>query len=88
MSPSIIIEGVHDMQMDVENAYQEPDKETPTKKGHQRSKHSLRQWTGFGHDMTGNGAGTIKRSFSMGYRADCEKCRNKVPGHFSHIITY
>jgi len=88
MSPSIIIEGVHDMQMDVENPHQEPDKETPTKKGHQRSKHSLRQWTGFGHDMNGNGGGTIKRSFSMGYRADCEKCRQKVPGHFSHIITY
>lgn len=26
-----------------------------------------------------------KVMFSMGYRADCEKCRNKVPGHYSHI---
>ncbi|KAL4900505.1 hypothetical protein BDW74DRAFT_161530 [Aspergillus multicolor] len=24
--------------------------------------------------------------FSMGYRADCDKCRRKVPGHYSHII--
>lgn len=22
----------------------------------------------------------------MGYRADCEKCRQKVPGHYSHIV--
>lgn len=27
-----------------------------------------------------------KMGFSMGYRADCEKCRLKVPGHYSHII--
>ena len=27
-----------------------------------------------------------KIAFSMGYRADCEKCRRKVPGHYSHII--
>jgi hypothetical protein len=72
------------MQMEVENSPQ-PDKETPTKKGHTRSKHSLRNWTGFGGEVGGAG---MKRSFSMGYRADCEKCRMKVPGHFSHIITY
>ncbi|RJE18926.1 hypothetical protein PHISCL_08744 [Aspergillus sclerotialis] len=29
---------------------------------------------------------TKKVSFSMGYRADCDKCRNKIPGHYSHII--
>lgn len=28
-----------------------------------------------------------KKSFSMGFRADCEKCRQKVPGHFNHIVT-
>lgn len=27
-----------------------------------------------------------KTTFFMGYRADCEKCRQKVPGHYSHII--
>ncbi|KAJ5553179.1 hypothetical protein N7494_002557 [Penicillium frequentans] len=27
-----------------------------------------------------------KAAIAMGYRADCEKCRNKVPGHYSHII--
>lgn len=29
---------------------------------------------------------TKKVSFSMGYRADCDKCRNKIPGHYSHIV--
>lgn len=27
-----------------------------------------------------------KISFSMGYRADCEKCQMRVPGHYSHIV--
>jgi len=31
-------------------------------------------------------AGTTGKRFVMGYRDDCEKCRARVPGHFSHII--
>ncbi|KAJ5727136.1 hypothetical protein N7493_004956 [Penicillium malachiteum] len=27
-----------------------------------------------------------KPTLIMGYRASCEKCRNKVPGHYSHLI--
>ncbi|KAL8715172.1 MAG: hypothetical protein Q9220_001130 [cf. Caloplaca sp. 1 TL-2023] len=27
-----------------------------------------------------------KVTISMGYRADCEKCRMKVPGHYNHFI--
>jgi hypothetical protein len=27
-----------------------------------------------------------KVTISMGFRADCDKCRCKVPGHYSHII--
>jgi len=51
---------------------------TPSpKKGHSRSRHTLNSWT----QQPG-----MKKSFSIGYRADCEKCRNKVPGHFNHII--
>jgi hypothetical protein len=23
---------------------------------------------------------------SMGFRADCDKCRSRVPGHYSHIL--
>ncbi|KAK1782405.1 hypothetical protein QBC45DRAFT_237858 [Copromyces sp. CBS 386.78] len=52
----------------------------PNKRGHQRSKHTVSSWT-----MGANQAG-MKRSFSIGYRDDCEKCRMKVPGHFNHII--
>lgn len=27
-----------------------------------------------------------KASIAMGYRADCEKCQRRVPGHYSHIV--
>ncbi|KKZ64686.1 hypothetical protein EMCG_01374 [[Emmonsia] crescens] len=27
-----------------------------------------------------------KISIAMGYRADCDKCQRRVPGHYSHII--
>ena len=30
--------------------------------------------------------GRPKRSFSMGFRADCEKCRMRVPGHMNHFV--
>jgi hypothetical protein len=47
------------------------------RKGHIRSRHTVNTWTW----QPG-----MKKSFSIGYRADCEKCRLKVPGHFNHII--
>ncbi|CAK7200355.1 hypothetical protein SEUCBS139899_003049 [Sporothrix eucalyptigena] len=51
---------------------------TPSpRKGHTRSRHTIVAWT----QQPG-----MKRAFSIGYRADCEKCRNRVPGHFNHII--
>ncbi|KHO01615.1 uncharacterized protein MAM_00616 [Metarhizium album ARSEF 1941] len=50
---------------------------SPTRKGHQRSKHTVNSWTW----QPG-----MKKSFSIGYRSDCEKCRLKVPGHFNHIV--
>ncbi|KAK5995312.1 hypothetical protein PT974_03714 [Cladobotryum mycophilum] len=71
--------------MDIESPTQEqeidPDAESsspsPARRGHIRSKHTINSWTW----QPG-----MKRSFSIGYRADCEKCRLKVPGHFNHII--
>ncbi|KAK4187414.1 hypothetical protein QBC35DRAFT_452305 [Podospora australis] len=52
---------------------------TPSpKRGHTRSRHTVNSWTAVQPGM--------KRTFSIGYRADCEKCRMKVPGHFNHII--
>lgn len=37
-------------------------------------------------DTTSEETGSKKVTFFMGYRADCDKCRQKVPGHYSHII--
>ncbi|KAJ2896238.1 hypothetical protein MKZ38_005732 [Zalerion maritima] len=53
------------------------DTPSPPRKGHTRSRHTLSSWT----LKPG-----MKKSFSIGYRSDCEKCRQKVPGHFNHII--
>ncbi|KAG6003151.1 hypothetical protein E4U21_002305 [Claviceps maximensis] len=50
---------------------------SPGRKGHQRSKHTVNSWT-WQPGMT--------KSFSIGYRSDCEKCQHKVPGHFNHIV--
>ncbi|OIW24679.1 hypothetical protein CONLIGDRAFT_584053 [Coniochaeta ligniaria NRRL 30616] len=50
---------------------------SPPRKGHSRSRHTVNNWT----QQPG-----MKKSFSIGYRSDCEKCRLKVPGHFNHII--
>ncbi|KAH7401120.1 hypothetical protein DE146DRAFT_654967 [Phaeosphaeria sp. MPI-PUGE-AT-0046c] len=33
-----------------------------------------------------SGALTGMGRFSMGYREDCEKCRTRVPGHYSHFL--
>ncbi|KAK1981837.1 hypothetical protein LZ30DRAFT_591887 [Colletotrichum cereale] len=50
---------------------------SPGRRGHIRSRHTVNSWTW----QPG-----MKKSFSIGYRADCEKCRLKVPGHFNHIV--
>lgn len=55
----------------------EPPVAPSPKKGHARSRHTLNGWT----QVPG-----MKKTFSIGYRADCEKCQQKVPGHFNHII--
>ncbi|GAW17539.1 hypothetical protein ANO14919_069970 [Xylariales sp. No.14919] len=47
------------------------------KYGHSRSKHTVNNWT----LQPG-----MKRTFSIGFRADCEKCQMRIPGHFNHII--
>jgi hypothetical protein len=38
-------------------------------------------------DMMMNGGGAVKRVLSMGFRADCEKCRLRVPGHMNHFVS-
>lgn len=51
---------------------------SPGRKGHIRSRHTMNNWS-----CQQPGA---KMSLSIGYRADCEKCRLKVPGHFNHLV--
>ncbi|KAF4465796.1 dna polymerase iii subunits gamma and tau [Fusarium albosuccineum] len=71
----------HNAMMDVEAAQAgdaDGDPTTPSpRRGHIRSRHTVNNWTW----QPG-----MKKSFSIGYRSDCEKCRLKVPGHFNHII--
>lgn len=81
-SPSIILEGLGDVQMGDEEERPNP---TPPKMWHSRSRHNLRDWDGNEPDESGPG---VKKAFSMGYRSDCEKCRLKLPGHYSHVVTY
>ncbi len=87
VSPSSLLQGLGDVQMEVEESVDAITEELKAtyKKGHTRSKHSLRNWGGFESEIPGVG---VKRGFSMGYRSDCEKCRMKIPGHLSHVITY
>jgi hypothetical protein len=33
-----------------------------------------------------SGEGSRKVAFSMGFRADCDKCRERVPGHYNHVL--
>ncbi|KAG5979868.1 hypothetical protein E4U55_004670 [Claviceps digitariae] len=58
-------------------SHADPRSPSPGRKGHQRSKHTINSWTW----QPG-----MKKSFSIGYRNDCEKCQLKVPGHFNHIV--
>lgn len=79
MDGRTVREGTPGLEMHSSNAMEVESLGTPSpKKGHTRSKHTLNTWTGLQPGMT--------RSFSIGYRADCEKCRMKMPGHFNHII--
>ncbi|KLO18781.1 hypothetical protein SCHPADRAFT_993234 [Schizopora paradoxa] len=33
-----------------------------------------------------NGGQVVPKRVTMGYRANCEKCRQKVPGHWMHLV--
>ncbi|KAI5464843.1 hypothetical protein BGZ63DRAFT_350626 [Mariannaea sp. PMI_226] len=56
---------------------EDPTTPSPSRRSHIRNYHTINNWTW----QPG-----MKKSFSIGYRSDCEKCRLKVPGHFNHII--
>ncbi|KAI0998637.1 hypothetical protein K3495_g9560 [Podosphaera aphanis] len=85
VSPSIIVTGINDMQVGIDgSSLSRHVSDMFVTKGHSRSDNVPQSYT------TGNtrnpSASGIKKEFFLGYRADCEKCRMKVPGHFSHIV--
>lgn len=46
-----------------------------------------RQGAGSSGSLTVESAGALRKkagAFRMGFRSDCEKCRLRVPGHYSH----
>ena len=82
-SPTQGMEHPNAMEMEPRSASVPPEMDpdspgpSPERRGHTRHKHTINTWTW----QPG-----MKKSFSIGYRADCEKCRLKVPGHFNHIV--
>ena len=54
--------------------------------------HGVPSWEHFGRGKSdvmssaGPGPKVGRTMLSMGYRADCEKCRTRVPGHYNHVI--
>jgi hypothetical protein len=90
-SPSALAGGLNenDVHMNEEGLDMLVESKSPLKKGHLKAKHSMRSW-GADPSVSGGSGGSVglRRGFSMGYRNDCEKCRSRVPGHFSHIINY
>ena len=48
--------------------------------------HRLRQPARFAPPLPYQSPRRSKPLFSMGFRADCEMCRNRVPGHYNHIF--
>lgn len=53
---------------------------------HDFSEQSIRSkpWAKNERNMTLQNSG--KLMLSMGFRADCDKCRTRVPGHYNHVI--
>ena len=41
---------------------------------------------GGGSPAPGSGEPSNRRGFHMGFRADCEKCRMRIPGHMNHFL--
>ncbi|KAG9952692.1 hypothetical protein KCU85_g1898, partial [Aureobasidium melanogenum] len=69
---------VNDIDMDAETTPRPPPPQTPeihVRKQRQRS----------GAFTSPRDQDTSKK-FSMGYREDCDKCRNRVPGHMNHFL--
>ncbi|OBT65785.1 hypothetical protein VE03_03296 [Pseudogymnoascus sp. 23342-1-I1] len=73
---------MEDMQMDIET-------QTPRKDGLKKYGSSRLGVRNLGHVSTGmgDGSGSNAKKLSMGYKSDCEKCQQRVPGHYMHLVS-
>jgi hypothetical protein len=69
---------VNDMDMDVESTPRPPP-QTPDIHVRKQRARSGAFTSPRDHDAS--------KKFSMGYRHECEKCRNNVPGHMNHFLS-
>ncbi|KFZ02313.1 hypothetical protein V500_00309 [Pseudogymnoascus sp. VKM F-4518 (FW-2643)] len=71
-----------DTQMDIET-------QTPRIDGLKKYGLSKLGVRNLGHVPTGmgDGLGSNAKKLSMGYKSDCEKCQQRVPGHYMHLVT-
>jgi len=65
------------MQQSWHDGQSSPHSPSANRKGHARSRHTL------GSPST---VPSISKTLSMGYRTDCDKCRDRVPGHYNHFL--
>lgn len=72
---------VADMQMDIET-------QTLRRDGPKKYSSSKLGVRNMGHVPTGmgDGFGSNAKKLSMGYKSDCEKCQQRVPGHYMHLV--
>lgn len=70
-----------DTQMDIET-------QTPRGDGLKKYGSSKIGVRNLGHVSTGmgDGFGGNAKKLSMGYKSDCEKCQQRVPGHYMHLV--
>ncbi|PTB69186.1 hypothetical protein BBK36DRAFT_1100497, partial [Trichoderma citrinoviride] len=64
---------------------------SPGRRGHTRSRHTISSSTWGARPMyqettPTTDANGVRKSFSIGYRPDCEKCRARVIGHYNHVV--
>mgnify|MGYP001575607558 FL=1 len=69
-----------DTQMDIET-------QTPRRDGLKKYGGNKLGVRNLGHVPTGmgDGFGSHAKKLSMGYKSDCEKCQQRVPGHYMHL---
>lgn len=72
---------VADTHMDIET-------QTPRRDGPKKYSSSKLGVRNMGHVPTGmgDGFGSNAKKLSMGYKSDCEKCQQRVPGHYMHLV--